>query len=283
MSSVLLFAAIVLALLGVALAFVLPTLLRGRARRQENSRAAINAQIYRQAVDELQQEVAHGELAADDARPAREDLRRRLAEETQPRPLPEAPAARSRTAALLVALGLPLAAVVLYVTVGKPDALSDEPAPVSAGAADYLSQLQAHLARQPRDGRGWVLLARAEADRNEFQAASDAYKKALTVSTKIAKDPGVLCEYADALGMAQGGSLSGRPSELVAQALSINPKHPVGLEMAGSAAYAEGRYPDAARYWTELLSELTPGSERHAELSAAVARAERKASVSLPR
>jgi len=53
--------------------------------------------------------------------------------------------------------------------------------------------------------------------------------------------------------------------------------------MAGSLAYEEGRYADAVRYWKELLADLTPGSERHSELSTAVARAERKAAVALPR
>jgi tetratricopeptide (TPR) repeat protein len=182
-------------------------------------------------------------------------------------------------------VALPLVAVVLYFTVGKPDALTDDPpAPVGeAVKGDFIEQLQSHLSRQPRDGRGWVLLARAQADRNEFKAAADAYQKALTVSEKVAKDPAVLCEYADALGMTQGGSLAGRPAELIAKALSINPAHPAGLEMAGSLAYEEGRYADAVRYWKALLADLTPGSERHRDLSTAVARAERKAAVALPR
>ena len=187
--------------------------------------------------------------------------------------------------ALFVAVALPVVAGILYFTVGKPDALTDEPpAPVGEAAkGDYIEQLQSHLSRQPRDGRGWVLLARAQADRNEFKAAADAYQKALTVSEKVAKDPGVLCEYADALGMTQGGRLAGRPAELIAKALSIDPAHPAALEMAGSVAYEEGRYADAVRYWKQLLADLTPGSDRHTELSEAVARAERKASVTLPR
>ncbi|MGB2818947.1 MAG: c-type cytochrome biogenesis protein CcmI [Burkholderiaceae bacterium] len=286
MSSVALFSLIAVALVAVALAFLLPTLLRTRMRRETASRTAINAEIYRQEIDELNEEVVRGDLAASEAQPAREDLHRRLAEESRARPPAAAPSARTRTVALLVAVGLPLVAAGLYLAVGKPDALTDDAPPAAVGEAgegDYVARLQSHLARQPRDGRGWVLLARAHVDRNEFKAASDAYQKALTVSEKIAKDPSVLCEYADALGMAQGGNLTGKPSDLVAQALAINPKHPVGLEMAGSAAYAEGRYADAARYWKELLAGLTPGSERHAELSAAVARAERKAAVSLPR
>ena len=287
MSSVLLFVLIAVALVAVALAFVLPTLLKARARDDAASRATVNAEIYRQEVDELQQEVARGELPAGEAQSMRQEMHRRLLDDTREAGASPSSAPRARKVALFVAVALPVVAVVVYFTVGKPDALTeDPPAPAPVGEAakgDYVEQLQSHLSRQPRDGRGWVLLARAQADRNEFKAAADAYQKALTVSEKVAKDPGVLCEYADALGMTQGGSLAGRPAELIAKALSINPAHPAALEMAGSVAYEEGRYADAARYWNALLADLTPGSERHRELSAAVARAERKSSVTLPR
>ena len=285
MSSVLLFVLIAVALVAAALAFVLPTLLKARARGDETSRAAVNAEIYRQEVDELQREVARGELPAGEAQSMREEMHRRLLDETRGPGASPSSASLARKVALLVAVALPVVAVVVYITVGKPDALTgDAPAPVGeAGKGDYVEQLQSHLSRQPRDGRGWVLLARAQADRNEFKAAADAYQKALTVSEKVAKDPGVLCEYADALGMTQGGSLAGRPAELIAKALSIDPAHPAALEMAGSVAYEEGRYADAARYWKQLLADLAPGSERHRELSTAVARAERKSSVTLPR
>jgi cytochrome c-type biogenesis protein CcmH len=286
MSSVLAFALIAIALVVAALAFVLPTLLRPRARRDLSARSAINAEIYRQEVDELQQEVARGELPPEEAQAVREERRRRFVDEARFEAMKSAAPRRARTVALALALAVPVVAAVIYFVVGRPGALGeDAPAtPVAeAGQGDYVEQLQRHLARQPRDGRGWVLLARAQADRSQFQAAADAYQKALTVSEKIAKDPGVLCEYADVLGMLQGGRLAGKPTELIGQALSINPKHPVALEMAGSAAYGEGRYAEAVRYWKELLAGLTPGSERYAELAAAIERAERKAAVTLPR
>ncbi|MGE5162324.1 MAG: c-type cytochrome biogenesis protein CcmI [Betaproteobacteria bacterium] len=285
MSSLLVFVLVAVALVAAALGFVLPTLLKARTRGDAAARAAVSAEIYRLEVDELQQEVVHGELSPGDAQAAREDLRRRLMTDTRERSTMPAAMPRSRRVALIVAVALPLVAGLLYFTVGRPGALTDEEAPLPTVAAqgDYVEQLQKHLSRQPRDGRGWVLLARAQADRNEFKAAAAAYEKAITVSARVAKDPAVLCEYADALGMAQGGSLSGRPAELVAQAMAIDPAHPVALEMAGSVAYGEGRYADAARYWKQLLAGLTPGSERHAELTEAVARAERKAAVTLPR
>jgi cytochrome c-type biogenesis protein CcmH len=287
MASVVLFLLIALALVAVALAFVLPPLLRAR-RSDAAARAEMKAAIYRQEVDELQQEVARGELPPEEGRRAREDLRRQLLDDTtgdthrMTTALP-----RTRRVALIVAVALPIVAAALYFTVGMPGALDgEETAPavdVARGGGAYIEQLQKHLSRQPRDGRGWVLLARAQADRNDFKAAADAYDKALTVSAKIAKDPGVLCEYADVLGMMQDGSLAGRPAALISQALALDPAHPAALEMSGSAAYAEGRYADAVRYWEALLAQLTPGSERHTELAAAVARAERKAAVSLPR
>jgi cytochrome c-type biogenesis protein CcmH len=287
MSSTLLFVLIAVALVAVALAFVLPALLKARARGDDASRATVNAAIYRQEVDELQQEVARGDLPAGEAQSMRLDMHRRLLDDAREPGAAPSSARGARTVALIVAVALPVVAVVVYFTDGKPDALTDDPsAPAPAGEAvkgDFVEQLQSHLSRQPRDGRGWVLLARAQADRNEFKAAADAYQKALTVSEKVAKDPGVLCEYADALGMTQGGRLAGRPTELIAKALSIDPAHPAALEMAGSVAYEEGRYPDAVRYWKQLLADLTPGSDRHRELSEAVARAERKASVTLPR
>jgi len=283
MSSVLLFSLIALALVGVALAFLLPTLVRARDRRQDGSRAEIKSEIYRQELAELEDEAARGDIPAADLQPARAELHRRLVDDIRAPASASVPGKRTWAIAVAVAVALPVAAVVLYLVVGRPQALDEQEAPQASSQGDYVEQLQTPLSRQPRDGRGWVLLARAQAERSEFKAAADAYQKALTVSEKVAKDPAVLCEYADALGMVQGGDLKGKPAELIAQALGINPKHPVALEMAGSTAYAEGRYADAASYWKELLAGLTPGSERYVELSTAVARAERKASVALPR
>jgi cytochrome c-type biogenesis protein CcmH len=158
--------------------------------------------------------------------------------------------------------------------------MADPPDDSLSGDA-YLSRLESHLRSQPRDGRGWVLLARAYFDDDRYADAATAYERALAASPKVGRDPAVLCEYADALGMAQG-KLEGRPAELITQALSIDPKHPAALEMAGSAAYERGRYADAARHWKLLLAALEPQSERHQELAAAIERAERKSAVSLP-
>jgi cytochrome c-type biogenesis protein CcmH len=134
--------------------------------------------------------------------------------------------------------------------------------------------LAAEVARNPRNGRAWVLLARAEFETDRFADAAAAYERAVAASPKVARDPAVWCEYADALGMAQGGSLAGVPRSLIARALEINPAHPKALEMAGSAAYEARDYESAATYWRELLVQIPEHSRERGELAAAIARAD---------
>jgi cytochrome c-type biogenesis protein CcmH/NrfG len=134
--------------------------------------------------------------------------------------------------------------------------------------------LAAHLARNPGDGRAWVLLARAEFEADRYVEAAAAYGKAVAASPKVARDPAVWCEYADALGMVQGGSLAGPPLDLVTHALALNPSHPKALEMAGGAAFEARDYESAARYWRELLVQIPKATREHGELAAAIARAD---------
>lgn len=190
-----------------------------------------------------------------------------------------------RRALLLALLALvPLFGIGLYYWAGSADAPEAEVQAALPPGSDFginaendIRRLRAHLERQPRDARGWIILARLLADANRFEDSAQAYDKGLAASPRVAADPAVWCEYADALGMAQGGSLAGRPREFIDRALALNPNHPKALEMAGSSEYGNGNYAAALRYWRPLLAAHPPGTEAHAELAAAIARTERLA------
>jgi cytochrome c-type biogenesis protein CcmH len=158
----------------------------------------------------------------------------------------------------------------------SPVAETPKQAPLSRTA------LREQAERYPRDGRGWALLAYAEFEANAYAEATAAFEKAVAVSRKVADDPGVLCDWADALGMAQGGKLAGQPTELISRALALRPAHPKALEMAGSAAYERREFALAADYWRRLLTQMPETSSNHAALANAVARAERLAQTSPP-
>ena len=149
---------------------------------------------------------------------------------------------------------------------------------ISALAATACAGIAAALAltvtppAEPQDGRGWILEARRHMAADRFAEAARAYEAGLAASRKVAGDPLVWCELADAVGMGQGGRLAGRPAELVAKALALGPHHPRALEMAGSVAYEARDYPRAVVFWEQLLVQLAPGSAEHAQLSQAISR-----------
>ena len=155
-------------------------------------------------------------------------------------------------------------------------------APSLDEAPDEEQALEQQLKRMPRDGRSWILLARLRMDWNRYDSAVDAYQRGLDVSPKVAADPQVWCELADALGMAQGGSLKGKPRQLIDKALVLNPNHPRALEMAGSAEYEGRNYAEAASYWERLLPKLRAGSAEQREVSAAIERARERAGAGTP-
>ena len=177
----------------------------------------------------------------------------------------------------VLALLLPLLALGVYAMYGHPGAAHGpgKPAAVTGAAPPTVRDvLVAHLEHNPRDGRAWVLLARLEFAADRFAEAAADYERAVAASTKVAGDPAVWCEYADALAMAQGGSLAGRPRDLVVRALTLNPAHPKALEMAGGGAFEAGDYTTAAKYWRELLAQIPQATREHGELTVAIARAD---------
>jgi len=283
-SSPLVFALVAVLMAALALAFVLPRLLNGRAPRPGGSRRALSLEVYRGQLADLERERDEGTLSPEDYAQARADLERRLLAEPLPTDESSPSSFATRRTAWILAAALPLGAAALYFTFGTPAAL--DPAANVAAADDpaaFRESLARHLARTPSDARAWVMLARADLASDRFAEAALAYEKAMAASPRVARDPLVLCELADALGMANGGSLKGRPRELVTKALAIDPQHPRALEMAGSAMIEDGDYAGAAAAWRQLLAQLPPAGAEHRELAAAIARAEGRAAASAPR
>jgi cytochrome c-type biogenesis protein CcmH len=185
----------------------------------------------------------------------------------------EAPRHRTRTAIILAAAAGMLAMGLGFFTFFSEGTPSDS---ITAESGADLSRagLVRRLEHRPNDGRAWVLLARTDFEADRFSEAATEYERALNSGAKVAGDPAIWCEYADALGMAQGGSLAGRPREIVMQVLIKHPKHPKALEMAGSAAFEAHEYTAAVQFWRELLPQLAGDPQAQRALTAAIAHAE---------
>jgi cytochrome c-type biogenesis protein CcmH len=180
----------------------------------------------------------------------------------------------------LVALGLVLA---LTLPAGE------SPATATAGTAGEgaaYAELERQVRKYPADERAWVLKARLDVQAGRHELAAAGYAKAIAIGRKVARDPGVWVEYAEARGLAQGGSLLGEPQVSIDRALALDGRHPQALDLAGSAGWEAGDFALAAQHWRRLLAlmpERAADSTRRDALERAVQRAEMRARLSLPR
>ena len=257
------------------LLLLLPRLLRQRAAGAETSRAAINAGIYRDQLAELERDFAAGSLTQADFEEGRKELQRRLLEDAGGGDAAGAKARPARKSALAIGLALPIAAALIYFALGNMAGLSPEsakPPKVSAKEIeDMVARLAARMEQNPDgDPKGWVMLARSYKAMGRYEEATRAFAKAEKV---VNEDPHLLSEYAEALALATGGSLRGRPSELLARALKLDPDFPDALVLVGTAAYEREDFAAAAAYWERLLKQLPPDSEDAQSLSDSIRKA----------
>jgi cytochrome c-type biogenesis protein CcmH len=248
----------------VALAFVLVPLLRARGRAGPST-AEANLAVLRGQRREIEADVANGTLPADAREEALAELVGRAADDLSVPAAKVADAARKpwKTAAF-VALALPVIAFGTYFAVGSPAATDprllarEGPVLDDKQIVAMVEGLAQKVRERPDDARGWALLARSLAALGRFKESAQAYEH---LAKLLPGDAQVLADYADALGMAQGQTLAGRPYELAKAALQIEPKHKKALALAGTAAMDENDYPSAIKYWRTLADELPAGSE----------------------
>lgn len=244
-----------------ALAFVLVPLLRARPAAAPSALDA-NLDVLRAQRREIDADVARGLLPAD----ARDEALAELVDRAEQDLAPVATgAARSGMAwwtAGIAAVAIPALAFGLYFFTGTPSA--SDPAALAAAAPIDDHKIQAmveNLARKvrerPDDAQGWALLARSMAALGRFKESAEAYA---TLARLAPGDAQVLADYADALGMAQGRTLAGRPGELALEALRIDPAHKKALALAGTAALDRGDFAAARMHWQKLAAQLPPGS-----------------------
>ena len=253
-------------LIVVVAAFLLPPLWLGLRRNDTKaSRKEANLAVFRDQLSELEREKTDGTLADADFDQARRELQRRLLEEVAPEAeeAGKATYGPSRKMAIALLLLLPVLAVVAYGILGNPKAL--DPAQTAAQPKMTPEQINAMVAKlaermqaNPDDMQGWLMLARSYKAMGRYEEAAAAYAKAEKV---IDDDPELLASYAETIAMATGNGLKGKPSQLIARALKIDPQHPHSLFLAGAAAMEAGDNKQGIAYWEALLPQVEPGSE----------------------
>ncbi len=246
----------------IALAWLLPTLLRRRDGGAHSTQAASNLSILRDQLAELERDVARGTLSSAHYQQARDDLDRRVLEESAEAKPVVSTAISARGTALVLCLLLPLCAAGLYWQFGAPsaiDAASRRAEKLSPQQIEeVVAKLAARMAEFPDDGEGWALLARAYTTMQRYGEAVKAFERATSL---LQNNADLLADYADALAVTQGRRIAGEPLKLVEKALRIDPGQWKALAMAGAAAFERKEYKTAIKHWETLLARIGAESE----------------------
>ncbi len=130
-----------------------------------------------------------------------------------------------------------------------------------------VTQLAERLKANPDDPKGWVMLGRSYKAMGRLAEAAEAYGKGESL---VRENAGLLVEYAEALAMSGQTGFTGKPRELVAAALKLEPENGHALLLAGAAAMQAGDRAEALSHWEKLLPMVEPGSEMEAMLKKGV-------------
>jgi cytochrome c-type biogenesis protein CcmH len=246
-----------------------------RRRADAASRRALNTTIYRDQLAELERDRSAGQLAEADYQEARAEIQRRLLDDASESDAPLAATGRQRASLIALLLVFPLLAGAIYAWLGNPAAL-DRMARRDFSQQDIenmVAGLAAKLEKEPDNLKGWIMLARSYKAMRRYDEAERAFEKGMSL---VEQDPQLLADYADLLATKAGGNLSGRPEQLVAKALQLDPDNLQTLWLAGTAAYNRRDFATAIEHWQRGLRQLPPESEDAQVLNNIIAEAQQK-------
>jgi len=271
------FIALAIALVALAMAFVLLPLLRNRAGG-DIDRASANLGILKDQLAELENDHRRGSVSDAHYAEAKAELERRVLEEVQA----GQPAAGLRhkgavqAAAVTLALVLPIGSALIYARLGDPQAFGsarvqaadDGHAMAPEQIEKMLGSLKERLAREPDNANGWATLARTYYSMGRFGEAADAYGKLVKL---VPDNADILADYADSLAMARGRQLAGEPMALIAKALKLDPTQWKALAMAGTEAFERRDFQAAVDYWERLQTTLPPDAPIAQQIARSIA------------
>lgn len=223
-----------------------------------------DTQFYREQIAEIERDLARGVLLPSEAEAAKAEAGRRLLRATGMQ-AEEAfaavgePALRRRRAASTLALSIvPLLALATYEIYGSPQLLSEPPGarmqPQQAGNINLLgavAEIEAHLARNPQDGRGWEVIAPVYLRMGRIEDAVKAYESAVRYQ---APDAVRFANYGEALVLSKDGLISAEAQAAFEQAVRLDPSAPKAQFYLARAAVQDGQTDRAKTILENLLA-----------------------------
>ena len=254
----------------------------GRARSD-----ASEATVYKDQLAEIERDLAAGLIGSPEAEAARVEIGRRLlsaADHERASPTASNISLR-RSAALIALVGLPILSVAFYLPLGSPG-LSDFPLAERTRAAaatqpldNLVAQVEAHLEKNPTDGRGWNVLAPVLTRLGRYDDAVRAYRNSITYNGDSAERR---ADLGEALTGAAGGVVTADAKAEFERAVAMNADEVKAHYFLGLAAEQDGRRDEAASIWRALLAQAPQDAPWRPLVQAALVRVGGSSAPTLP-
>jgi cytochrome c-type biogenesis protein CcmH len=227
----------------------------GRTVNAGTSVADATQEHFRAQLRAIDTDAAAGRLGVAEATAAKAELAREVIRSRDARP---DAARRGSSAAVWVPVAL-IAVLSLgtYHYLGRPDLpaepLAGRTAETGAGIDldAALKTIEARLAANPDDLKGWQVIAPAYMQMGRYADAVKALRRVNALQTPTAQTQNDLGE---ALMMANGGSVAGEPLQLFRNAATLDPKDVRSRFYVAGEETRVGDYQHAIPDWTALLA-----------------------------
>ncbi len=198
-----------------------------RAQRTARSERGQALAIYRDQLGEVDRDLDRGVIGETEAEAARTEISRRVLRAGHEADAGEtAGSPRMRRIAAVAMIAMPLAALVFYLFVGNPEMPAEPLAARLSAPTDrqdiptLVARIEAHLAANPDDAKGWQILAPVYLRLGRFDDAVKAYKTIVRLTGSTADTE---LDLGEALVSANGGVVSAEANAAFDKAAKLDP------------------------------------------------------------
>lgn len=230
------------------------------AARPVNAAAAGDGAMeghFRRQFKEIDEDLAGGRLLAGEAGAARAEIAREVVRQRREAGARAAAPAMPSFVVPLSLLGVAVVAFAAYAALGRPDLPSQPIASRPDAAAANISvdqavtAVEARLAANPNDLRGWQVIAPIYMQSGAYAKAEHAFRQILALSPPTADSE---TDLAEALIMEGNGTTGPEALDLLNKAAALDPRHVRSRFYLASAATQAGRYAEAVNDWNAVIA-----------------------------
>ena len=234
-----------------------------RNRRTERPTGEAKLSIYRDQLSEVERDLQRGLIAESEGEAARTEIARRLirASDAVVAGGSTASEASRKFAAIVAIVVMPLAAIGFYLFVGNP-ILPDRPLaerlnapPEQQDVGALIARVEAHLATNPEDGRGWELLGPVYARLGRYDDAVRAFSNSLRLLGPTAERE---ADVGEAITRASGNVVTAEARAAFERARALDDEAIRPRFYLAVALDQEGRKEEAIAAWRGVLAGAPP-------------------------